>query len=202
MKPAVGQVKWLVAALAIRRSHCQRYARPLHPTTQTWSDRELRPHQAKLAALLDLVTIDGEGRPTKRRADVRDLSSTVMDELKPFVDRRLLSTEAEGERTSVGVAHEAFLVNWRPLKEQIDAQQNALRARRVVENEAADWVQGGRVPGLLLQGGKLTKAVVDIGAQLKPPGQRRTPNLRAEAAFDGASTGIKPASAGHPRRTQ
>src|SRR6476646_59186 len=49
MKPAVGQVKWLVAALAIRRSHCQRYARPLHPTTQTWSDRELRPHQAKLA---------------------------------------------------------------------------------------------------------------------------------------------------------
>ena len=45
MKPAVGQVKWLIAALAIRRSHCQRYARPLHPTTQTWSDRELRPHQ-------------------------------------------------------------------------------------------------------------------------------------------------------------
>ena len=31
MKPAVGHVKWLVAALAIRRSHCQRYARPLHP---------------------------------------------------------------------------------------------------------------------------------------------------------------------------
>ena len=48
MKPAVGHVKWLVAALAIRRSHCQRYARPLHPTTKTWSDREPRPHQAKL----------------------------------------------------------------------------------------------------------------------------------------------------------
>jgi hypothetical protein len=49
MKPAVGHVKWLVAALAIRRSHCQRYARPLHVTTKTWSDRELRPHHAKLA---------------------------------------------------------------------------------------------------------------------------------------------------------
>ena len=48
MKPAVGHVKWLVAALAIRRSHCQRYARPLHVTTKSWSDRELRPHQAKL----------------------------------------------------------------------------------------------------------------------------------------------------------
>jgi hypothetical protein len=45
MKPAVGHVKWLVAALAIRRSHCQRYARPLHVTTKSWSDRELRPHQ-------------------------------------------------------------------------------------------------------------------------------------------------------------
>ena len=31
MKTAVGHVKWLVAALAIRRSHGQRYARPLHP---------------------------------------------------------------------------------------------------------------------------------------------------------------------------
>jgi hypothetical protein len=50
MKPAVGHVKWLVAALAIRRSHCQRYARQLHVTTKTWSDRELRPHQAKPVA--------------------------------------------------------------------------------------------------------------------------------------------------------
>ena len=48
MKPAVGHVKWLAASLAIRRSHCQRYARPLHVTTKSWSDRELRPDQAKL----------------------------------------------------------------------------------------------------------------------------------------------------------
>ena len=46
----------------------------------------------------------------------------MVDELEPFVDRRLLSTEAEGERTVVGVAHEAFLVNWPPLKDEIDAQ--------------------------------------------------------------------------------
>ena len=55
MKPAVGQVKWLVAALAIRRSHCQRYARPLHLTTKSWSDRELRPHQAKLRRRRDFA---------------------------------------------------------------------------------------------------------------------------------------------------
>ena len=96
-----------------------------------------------ISALLDLVTIDEEGRPTKRRAVLDELSRTMVDELDPFVDARLLSTEAEGERTVVGVAHESFLMNWRPLKDEIDAQAAALRARRVVENAANDWVASG-----------------------------------------------------------
>ena len=124
-------------------------------------------HQV-ISALLDLVTIDAEGRPTKRRAVLDELSSTMVDELEPFVDRRLLSTEAEGERTVVGVAHEAFLVNWPPLKDEIDAHAAALRARRVVENAATDWAAGGRDDGALLQGGQLAKATVDIGAELEP----------------------------------
>ena len=68
MKPAVGQVKWLVAALAIRRSHCQRYARPLHPTTQTWSDRELRPHQAKPSPSKARRQSASQGRPSAHQA--------------------------------------------------------------------------------------------------------------------------------------
>jgi len=60
MKPAVGDVKWLVAALAIRRSTAKRYARPLHPTTKSWSDRELRPDQAKLASVRDLIAIGSD----------------------------------------------------------------------------------------------------------------------------------------------
>ena len=55
MKPAVSHAKWLVATLAIRRSHCQRYARPFHPTTKSWSDRELRPDQAKLRRSRDFA---------------------------------------------------------------------------------------------------------------------------------------------------
>ena len=55
MKPAVSHGKWLVATLAIRRSHCQRYARPFHPTTKSWSDRELRPDQAKLRSFRDFA---------------------------------------------------------------------------------------------------------------------------------------------------
>jgi WD40 repeat protein len=120
-----------------------------------------------ISTLLDLVTIDAEGRPTKRRAVIDELSSTMVNELEPFVDRRLLSTEAEGERTVVGVAHEAFLVNWPPLKDEIDVQVTALRGRRIVENAANDWVASGRDQGTLLQGRQLSKATVDTGAELK-----------------------------------
>ena len=88
MKPAVGQVKWLFAAMAIRRSHCQRYARPLHPTTQTWSDRELRPHQAKLEVAGDrwrwTLTLAVSPRIVRRtwrddraRRDVQAVSAAV-----------------------------------------------------------------------------------------------------------------------------
>ena len=34
MKPTVGHVKWLVAALTIRRSHCQRYAPATSPDNE------------------------------------------------------------------------------------------------------------------------------------------------------------------------
>ena len=74
----------------------------------------------------------------------------------------------QGDRTLVAVVHEAFLVNWPPLATEIDEQAAALRARRVVENAANDWVAGGRDDGALLQGGQLAKATVDTGAELTP----------------------------------
>jgi len=143
-----------------------------------------------ISALLNLVTIDEQGRPTKRRVPLDDFSSAVADELEPFVTRRLLSTEAEGARTFVGVSHEAFLVNWRPLKDEIDAQIAALRARRVVENAANDWVASGRDEGTLLQGRQLAKATVDTGAELEPVAKsdedisaRRKRGLRLPASW-------------------
>ena len=116
-----------------------------------------------LLALLGLVQIDGQGRPTKRRGEFDD---SVRELFEPFLARRLLSTTADG--AFVSVTHEAFLLNWKPLKDEIDAQQTALRTRRGVENDGADWAAGGRDAGLLLKGPKLTKATVDIGAKLQP----------------------------------
>jgi len=68
----------------------------------------------------------------------------------------------------VGVAHESFLVNWPPLKDEIDAHAAALRARRVIESTATDWAAGGHDNSALLHGRQLTKATVDIGAELEP----------------------------------
>ena len=120
-----------------------------------------------ISSQLSLVTIDEQGRPTKRHVVLDELSGPVAAQLQPFITRRLLSTEASGDRTTVAVSHEAFLVHWPPLKDEIDAQATALRARRVVENAANDWVASGRDASALLQGRQLAKATVDTGAELQ-----------------------------------
>jgi len=129
-----------------------------------------------MSALLGLVAIDEQNRPTKRRDA---FSSAIAEELQPFVTRRLLTTEADGERTSISVAHEAFLVNWPPLKTEIDAQAAALRARKVVENDARDWVASGRDEAALMQGPKLAKAEAELLTQNSDGAVLRTQRLRA-----------------------
>ena len=130
-------------------------------------EKEGVTRQRVISTLLGLVTIDEQGRPTKRSVSLDD-TSTATPELEPFISRRLLSTYTEGDRTLVAVVHEAFLENWPPLATEVDEQAAALRARRVVENAANDWVAGGRDDSALLQGGQLAKATVDTGAELTP----------------------------------
>ena len=68
----------------------------------------------------------------------------VAAELDAFVARRLLTTDLEDGQVVVGVAHEAFLSAWPPLAEAITAASTALRARRRIEQAAADWAEHGR----------------------------------------------------------
>ena len=119
-----------------------------------------------ISSLLRLVTIDEQGRPTKRTVALSSFPPETTLGLEPFITRRLLSTEVVGDRTLVAVSHEAFLGNWRPLTDEIDTQIAGLRARRMVESAADDWVASSRDAGALLQGRRLTKAVVDTGAEL------------------------------------
>ena len=118
-------------------------------------------------AFLNLVTINEQGIPTRRRAAL-DALPVGTDTFEPFVTRRLVSIEAEGEHTFAAMSHDALLVNWPPLKDEIDMSFIALRARGVVETAASDWEVLGRDRAALLQGRMLAKAMVDTGAELQP----------------------------------
>ncbi|MHA6621101.1 nSTAND1 domain-containing NTPase [Pseudonocardia sp. DLS-67] len=120
-----------------------------------------------LAGLLRLVTVDEQGNPTGWRVDRGELPRTVDAELDAFVARRLLVTDTGDDGSAViGVAHEAFLTAWPPLREAIDAEATALRARRAVEHGAAEWDRSGRPDERLWERGQLAAAVADTGARV------------------------------------
>ncbi|BBX72076.1 nSTAND1 domain-containing NTPase [Mycolicibacterium psychrotolerans] len=129
--------------------------------------------------LLNLVTIDEHGRPSKRRLILEESPDPEVS-LRPFLERRLLTTEVDGKTTSITVSHDAFLVNWRPLNKEIDAEVTALRTRRVVEMSAQDWEANGRDPAVLLLGLPLTKAIVDTGATFDPAHKGRLLTTRVD----------------------
>ncbi|MGY1689523.1 nSTAND1 domain-containing NTPase [Geodermatophilus sp. SYSU D01105] len=117
--------------------------------------------------LLRLVTVDEQGRPTRWRVSRDELPEQVAIELDAFVARRLLTTDREDDRVVVGVAHEAFLTAWRPLREAIEAASTALRARRAVEQAAAEWVAADEPLSRLWERGQLAAALADTGARLQ-----------------------------------
>ncbi len=130
-----------------------------------------RTREAVLRELLRLVVVDDELRPSRWRVIWTDLHPTAVTELRQFVDRRLLVTDSEGERTVVGVAHEAFLTEWEPLRSAIEARATALRAKRRIEHATQEWSES-RPPELLWDGAQLAGAVADTHARLI--GRRRT----------------------------
>ncbi|MGY1703788.1 TIR domain-containing protein [Geodermatophilus sp. SYSU D00697] len=127
-------------------------------------------HQV-IKELLRLVTVDEQGRPTRWRVSRADLPATVVDELEPFVARRLLTTDRHDGDTVLGVAHEAFLSAWPPLAAAIEGAAAALRARRQIEQAAAVWAGGGRDPVRLWERGQLASALSDTGAHMRGSGR-------------------------------
>ncbi|NEM07796.1 TIR domain-containing protein [Geodermatophilus normandii] len=134
-----------------------------------------------LKEMLRLVTVDEEGRPTRWRARRQDLTAAVLEELQPFVDRGLLMTDTDTDNNTgtesvdesggvvVTVAHEAFLSAWPPLREAIAAEKAALRARHRVDRAAEEWLQRGRPPERLWEGGQLVAALTDLGFRVRGP---------------------------------
>ena len=155
-----------------------------------------RSRDQVIRKLLRLVTVDEQGRPTRWRVRRNDLPTQVTAELDAFVARRLLTTDTENSETVIGVAHEAFLSAWPPLAAAITAAASGLRARRAVEQAAAEWVEDGHPSARLWEGGQLAAAVGATGARLV---KRATPHELAASSGDPASPTPRPSRL-RPRR--
>ncbi|MGH3837074.1 MAG: TIR domain-containing protein, partial [Pseudonocardiaceae bacterium] len=120
-----------------------------------------------IAGLVQLITVDEQGRPTRRRVSRDLLSAAVIAELDAFVTRRLVTTDTDTGNVVIEVAHEAFLSSWPPLAQAINENASALRARRAVDQAAAEWHDDGRLPARLWERGQLAAAVTDTGAHIR-----------------------------------
>ncbi|MFF0494411.1 TIR domain-containing protein [Nocardia sp. NPDC004068] len=117
-----------------------------------------------VAMLLRLVTVDESGVPTRDRVPRAELTDAARSVADIFVNDRLLTTAEEDGRVVVSAAHEAFLLNWKPLREAIAREGAALRARRSVEIAAAEW-EADRKPERLWERDRLSVAMHDIGSR-------------------------------------
>jgi len=115
-----------------------------------------------IRALLRLVTVDEQGRPTRWRLRVNDLPGSERRELDAFVSRRLLVVSDDADTTAMSVAHEAFFSAWPPLARAIQEEGTALKARRNLEREADQWEASGRPESRLWMAGQLASALSDL----------------------------------------
>ena len=112
--------------------------------------------QIVLPTLLKLAAVDGEGEPTRRRLEQRELDAEEHGVVEAFVDARLLtSATADDGDTTVEVAHEALLRRWPPLRRAIEDARSWLQMRSELERLASDWSDAGREESYLLRGGRL-----------------------------------------------
>jgi WD40 repeat protein len=117
-----------------------------------------------LPLMLNLVTVDADGRFVRRRMRRTQLSEREVTIVDHFVEARLM-TSARGDvdrqhtdvrlGATVEVTHEALLRQWAPLRQAIADAETGLRMRAELEREAADWMHAGRTEPYLLRAGRV-----------------------------------------------
>ncbi len=110
-----------------------------------------------LTALLRLITVDADGRPTRRQVPLDHLSDSTGREVTPFVARRLLTVNNSNGQTVVDIAHEHIFTAWTPLATAIGQAADGLRLRAAVEDTAADWNRHGRPTNYLWEFDRATE---------------------------------------------
>jgi WD40 repeat protein len=93
-----------------------------------------------------LVSVDDEGRPSKRSALVEEVARTPSDRrvLDRLVAARLCVTDQHDGAAVVSFAHEALLRTWPRLQDWLTREGAALQARDLLLAEAKRWEQHGR----------------------------------------------------------
>ena len=110
-----------------------------------------------LPTLTKFAVVEGDAEPTSRRIPRSALGPDEQAVADAFVEARLLTSGVDGDGAAVvGVAHEALLRQWQPLREAIEASRASLRMLSELERLAADWDLGGRDDSYLLRGGRLS----------------------------------------------
>ena len=150
-----------------------------------------RTRPGALATLLRMVTVDDGERVTRVEADYGVFTAEGRDVVDAFVRRRLLGTLADAisktgdTKVWVGVAHEAFLREWRPLATLIDTHRAALAMRVAVEEAARKWEASGRKTSYLWHRDRLAGAMSTIGASFRRPSHSPFRNSRTAVKFFG-----------------
>jgi len=116
----------------------------------------LTPHEQRLARslMLRLVHVGDGVADTRRRIARSDLPPEYLDVLDRFVAERLVTIDAN----TISISHEALVHAWRRLREWLDADRDALRAHRRLQNAALAWVESHRDSSGLYRGTMLYAA--------------------------------------------
>lgn len=117
---------------------------------------DLPPHEQRLARslLLRLVHVGDGVADTRRRIASTDLPPEFTGVLHRFVAERLITIDAD----TVSISHEALVHAWLRLHEWLDADRDALRAHRRLQNAALAWTESHRDPSGLQRGTLLATA--------------------------------------------
>ncbi|MBE3204863.1 TIR domain-containing protein [Parafrankia sp. CH37] len=104
-----------------------------------------RSRDEVLDGLLQLVSVDTDGRPTRHRLPLDGLNDRIHSTLAPFIAHRLLTVDAApGGPATIDIAHERLLADWSSLATAIDQRSDQLRLRSQADTAAADWDYYGR----------------------------------------------------------
>ncbi|MGW0517090.1 nSTAND1 domain-containing NTPase [Crossiella sp. NPDC003009] len=126
---------------------------------QVYTQLDEDARQAARRLLLRLVRLGPDGEDTRRRVPLAQLSTgdrqdPTLVAMEAFAAARLLVLDQD----AVEITHEALVRAWPRLREWIDTDRVALRARQHISEAADLWVSNGRVPALTYRGVALATA--------------------------------------------